>query len=99
MNRRLAIGAGVVIVALAVLAGSFATWLESGDPTQSLDPHHEGAGTAAGFAAVLCLLALWRLRGLGRGHTGWAEAVLCCSFAVGGLLFLDAVAFASRLGG
>ncbi len=99
VNRRLAVGVGAVIVALAALAGSFATWLESGDPTQSLDPHHRGAGTAAGLAAVLCILALRRLRELGRGRTGWWEVAWCSFVAVGGLLFLDAVAFASRLGG
>jgi hypothetical protein len=99
VNRRLAIGAGAVLVALAVLAGGLATWLESGDRATSLDPHHRGAGTAAGFAAAFCILALWRLRELGRGRTGWWEVAWCSLFAVGGLLFLDAVAFASRLGG
>jgi hypothetical protein len=94
-----AIGIGAALVALALLAGALAAWLEGGDPSQSLDPHHRGAGTAAVFAAVFCIFALRKLKQLGRDRAGWGEVLMVCVFAVGGLLFLDAVAFGSRLGG
>jgi len=89
---------GAALVGAAAVAGGLAALLESGDPSQSLDPHHTGAFTAAGFAAVLCVVALWRLRELARGRAGWLDAGVCYSLAAVALLVLVAVAFASNLG-
>lgn len=90
---------GAALIGMAVVAGGLAALLESGDPSQSLDPHHAGALTAAGFAAVLCVVALWRLREFARGRAGRLDSGLWYSLAVAALLVLVAVAFASNLGG
>jgi len=97
-GRSVAISLGVALAGLAIVTGGLAALLESGDPYQSLDPHHTGAGTAAGFAAVFCLVALWRLRDVARGRAGWFDAGLWFSLAVVALLALDVVAFASNMG-
>jgi predicted Co/Zn/Cd cation transporter (cation efflux family) len=87
------------LAVLAVVSGGLAALLESGNPGQSLDPHHAGAFTAAGFATAFCLVALWRLRERGRGCAGRLDAGLWYTLGVLSLLALVAVAFASNLGG
>jgi len=98
-GRSLAISLGAMLVGLAATSGGLAALLESGDSQQRLDPHDTGAGTAAGFAVVFCLVALWRLREVARGRAGWLDAGFWFSLAVVALLALDVVAFASNLGG
>jgi predicted Co/Zn/Cd cation transporter (cation efflux family) len=99
-NRRIAIGLSITLVGSAVLAYALAALLDftlSGG--QSLDPHRHGFATAGALAAALCILALWRLREVARGRTGWGDAGLSFGFAILALLVLVVVAFASRLGG
>ncbi len=57
-GRSVAVSLGATLVGLAATAGGVAVLLESGDPQQSLDPHDAAAGTAGGFAAAFCLIAL-----------------------------------------
>lgn len=90
---------GAALIGPAIVVGGLAVLLESGDPSQSLDPHHTGAFTAAGFAVVFCVVALWRLKEVARGRAGRLDAGLWYSLGVAGLLALLAVAFASNLGG
>jgi predicted Co/Zn/Cd cation transporter (cation efflux family) len=99
-KRRLAIALAVTLVGLAALAYALAALLDftlSGG--QSLDPHRRGFATAGALAGVLCVVALWRLRTVARGRTGWGDAGLSFAFAVLALFALLVVAFASRLGG
>ena len=100
-NRPLAVALAITLLeALAVVAYSLAAVLDftlSGG--QSLDPHRSGFAAAAGAAAALCLAALWRLRRVGSGRTGWVDAGVWFALAVVGLVVLVAVAFGSRLGG
>ncbi len=90
----------VTLVGLAVLAYALAALLDftlSG--SQSTDPHREGFAAAGALAAALCINALWRLREVARGRTGWGDAGLSFGFAILALFVLLFVAFASRLGG
>jgi predicted Co/Zn/Cd cation transporter (cation efflux family) len=99
-NRPLAGALAITLVALAVVAYSLAAVLDftlSGG--QSLDPHRSGLATAGGAAAALCISALWRLRRVARGRTGWLDAGVWFALAVVALVVLVAVAFGSRLGG
>lgn len=99
-TRRLAIALAVTLVALAVLAYALAALLDftlSG--SQSTDPHRRGFAAAGAFAAALCINALWQLRKVARGRTGWGQAGLSVGFASLALFVLLFVAFASRLGG
>jgi hypothetical protein len=99
-NRRLAVALAVTLLVLAALAYASAALLDfTLGPGQSLDPHRHGFAVAGALAAVLCILALWRLREVARGRTGWSDAGLSFAFAVLALLVLVVVAFASRLGG
>ena len=58
-----------------------------------------GFALAGGLAAAFCFLALWRLREVAHGRTGWGDAGLSFAVALLALLALVVVAFASRLGG
>jgi hypothetical protein len=99
-RRRLAVALAFALVGLAALAYAFAALQDfSLGGSQSLDPSRRGFAAAGAFAAVLCVVALWRLREVARGRAGWGDAGLCFAFAVLALLVLLAVATASRLGG
>ncbi|HKN64066.1 MAG TPA: hypothetical protein VJV76_07025 [Gaiellaceae bacterium] len=99
-NRSLAVALTLTLVTVAVVAYSLAAVLDftlSGG--QSLDPHRRGFATAGGIAAALCIAALWRLRRVQSGRTGWADAGSWFALAVVALVVLVAVAVGSRLGG
>lgn len=99
-RRRIAVGLAVTLIVLAALTVGLSALVDfSLSPQESLDPHHHGFETAAGFAAVLGGVALWRLREAARGRAGWADAGLWFGLAVLSLLALVAVGVASRLGG
>jgi hypothetical protein len=99
-RRRLAFALAVTLVGFAALAYALAALFDftlSGG--QSLDPHRGGFATAGGIAGGLCIVALWRLREVARGRTGWGNGGLSFAVAVIALFVLLVVAFASRLGG
>ena len=48
---------------------------------------------------ALCINALWRLREVAAGRTGWGDAGLSFGFAVLALVVLVFVGWASELGG
>jgi hypothetical protein len=99
-NRRLAIALAVTLVGLAALAYALAALLDfTLSPSQSTDPHRRGFAAAGAFAAALCINALWRLREVARGRTGWGIAGLSFGYAIFALFVLLFVAWASRLGG
>ena len=99
-NRRRAIALALTLGGLAALAYALAALLDfTAGPEQSLDPHRHGFALAGGLAAAFCLLALWRLREVAHGRTGWGDAGLSFAVALLALLALVVVAFASRLGG
>ena len=98
-GRRISIALAAMLVALAAFAGWLAAWLEDQPPSQSIDPHHAGAGVAGIFAACLCAVALWQLGQVTRGRGAWSAASLWLVLAVAALLVVDLVALASRLGG
>lgn len=95
-SRRLA----VALVVLAGLAISSAALLDfTLSPNDSLDPHRTGFAVALGFAVVVCLVALWRLRAAAQGRPGGPATSFWFALAVLALCALVVVAFASRLGG
>ena len=99
-SRRLAIALAVTLVCFAAFAYVSAALLDftlSG--SQSTDPHRRGYAAAGAVAASLCINALWRLREVARGRTGWEVAGASFGFAMLALVVLLFVAFASRLGG
>lgn len=98
-RRRIAIGLGTGLMALAALVGWAAAWLEDLPPSQTIDPHHSGVAIAGGIAALFCIYALWHLSDVARGRAGWVGAGFGLALALLALLAVDAVAFASRLGG
>src|SRR5215472_9145076 len=98
-RRRVAIGLAVTLVVLAALTGVYAALLEDQPPSQSLDPHHTGVGLTGGIAALLCIVALWRLRDVARARAGWLDAGFWFALAVLSLLATVAVGTWSRLGG
>ena len=98
--RRLAIGLAVTLVCLAALAYTLAALIDfSLSGSQSLDPSRHGYAVAGALAAVLCVVALWRLREVARGRAEWGDAGVAFVIAVLALFVLLAVAVASRLGG
>jgi hypothetical protein len=99
-NRRIAIALAVTLVCFAAFAYVSAALLDftlSG--SQSTDPGRLGYAAAGALAAGLCINALWRLREVERGRTGWGDVGVSVYFAVLALCVLLFVAFASRLGG
>jgi hypothetical protein len=99
-SRRLAIALAVGLVCFAAFAYVSAALIDfSLSGSESLDPHRRGYAVAGAFAAAFCLVALWQLREVARGHTGWGIAGLYFAFAVLALFVLLAVAIGSQLGG
>ena len=98
-SRRIAIGLGGVLIALAALVGWAAVWLEDQPANLSTDPNHYGVVTAGAFAAGFCVYALWQLREALRGQGGWLAASAWFAIALIALFVVLFVAFASRLGG
>jgi len=99
-NRRIAIALAVTLMCFAAFAYVSAALLDftlSG--SQSTDPSRHGYAAAGALAAALCINALWRLREVARGRTGWGDAGASFGFAILALIVLLFVAFASRLGG
>lgn len=87
----------VGLAAFAYVAAALLDFTLSG--SQSTDPNRHGYATAGAFAAAACIFALWRLRAVARGRTGWGDAGASFAFAIFALLVLLFVAFVSRLGG
>jgi amino acid permease len=98
-SRRIAIGLGATLLALAALVAWAAARLEDQPPAQSIDPHHVGVAVAGAVAAGSCIVALWQLRQATRGRSGSLVAWVSIALAVAALVIVVAVAFASRLGG
>lgn len=98
-SRQIAVGLGAALLALAGLVAWSAARLEDQPPGQSIDPQHVGVAVTGGFAAYFCAVALWRLRNVSRGRSGWLGASVWIALALAALVVVDLVAFASRLGG
>jgi hypothetical protein len=99
-SRRIAFGLAAALIVLATLAVGLAAVADfTLSPQQSLDPHRSGFGIAAGFAVAFCLVALWRLREVGRGRSGWLGTSVWFGLAVLALFVLIGVGVWSRLGG
>jgi hypothetical protein len=82
-NRRLAIALAVTLVGIAALSYALAAFMDfSLSGSQSLDPNRVGFAVAGAFAAALCINALWRLREVARGRTGWGIAGLSFGYAI-----------------
>ncbi len=88
-----------MLVALAGFVSWSAARLEDQPPGQSIDPDHIGVALAGAFAAYFCVVALWRLRDVSRGHDEWVGVSVWIALAVAALFVVDLVAVASRLGG
>lgn len=97
-SRRLAIGLGGALVALAAIVAWAAARLENQPASQSIDPQHAGVATAGAFAVCFCIVALWKLRKASRGR-GWMGASVWLALATIALVVVVLVALASRLGG
>jgi hypothetical protein len=98
-SRRIAIGLGGVLIALAAFVGWAAATLEDQPANQSIDPNHHGVVTAGVFAAGFCVYALWQLREAARTRRGWLAASAWFAIALIALFVVLLVAVASRLGG
>jgi hypothetical protein len=98
-SRRIAIGLGGTLIALAAFVAWAAARLEDQPASQSIDPHHSGVITAGAFAAAFCIYALWQLREVSRGRGGWLGASGWFAVALIALFVVLFVAVASRLGG
>jgi undecaprenyl pyrophosphate phosphatase UppP len=83
---------------LVVLAG-FAVWAAVALHDSGLDPHWSAVGTAALFAALFCLLAIYKLWRVARSGGTWWKVSWWVVLGVLSLVALDLVAFATRLGG
>ena len=98
-SRRIAIGLGGTLIALAAFVVWAAARLEDQPASQSIDPSHKGVITAGVFAAGFCIYALWHLREVSRGRGGWPGASVSFALALIALFVVLFVAVASRLGG
>jgi hypothetical protein len=99
-SRRLAVSLAVTLVCFGVFAYVSAALIDfSLSGSQSLDPHRRGYAVAGAVAAALCINALWRLREVARGRTGWGIAGASVWFAILALIVLLLVAIRSQLGG
>ena len=98
-SRRIAIGLGGALIALAAFVSWAAARLEDQPASQSIDPNHHGVLIAGAFAAGFCVYALWHLREASRGRGGWLAASTWFAVALIALFVVLFVAVASRLGG
>jgi hypothetical protein len=99
-SRRLAVALAVTLVCFAAFAYVSAALIDfSLSGSQSLDPHRRGYAVAGAVATALFINALWRLREVARGRTGWGDAGASFGFAILALIVLLLVAIASVLGG
>ncbi|PWU21709.1 MAG: hypothetical protein C5B48_10960 [Candidatus Rokuibacteriota bacterium] len=87
-----------MLIAWAALAGVLAVLLEGHPPVGSNDPHHTRIAITGGIAALLCLVALWRLREVARDCAGWFDAGFWYALAVLALVALVAVGFSGGSG-
>jgi len=85
-------------LALVVLAG-LAGWAAVALHDSALDPRWSAVGTAALFAALFCLLAIYKLWRVARSGGTWWKMTWWMVLGVLSLVALDFVALATRFGG